>query len=225
MSRGTRRPRSDPRRGESGQALYEFAIIVPVLFLLLMGMLEFGFVFLHHLTLEYATREGARAGAAMADGSVNDSRCNSGNGTIGAPQVDPLIIAAVQRVLTSTGSQLTLSDGTNGIPQTTITIYQADADGNEVGPANTWAYTGPQSGVPIPCQVPVAKLDFTQGTVTWPAAGRNNGPTPDSIGVAINYTYVFQTPLDGIMGFVSGIVAAPRLAMSDRTVMALEPTK
>ena len=34
--------------------------------LLLLGMLEFGFIFDQHLTLEYASREGARVGAALA---------------------------------------------------------------------------------------------------------------------------------------------------------------
>ena len=40
-------------------------MIITVVMLLLLGMLEFGFLFDHHLTLEYATREGARVGAAL----------------------------------------------------------------------------------------------------------------------------------------------------------------
>ena len=43
-------------------------MVITVLMLLLLGMLEFGFLFDHHLTLEYATREGARVGAALANG-------------------------------------------------------------------------------------------------------------------------------------------------------------
>ena len=60
-----------PDRGAArspGQGLVEFADVVPVFVLLLLGMLEFGFAFSHHLTLEYATREGARVGAALANG-------------------------------------------------------------------------------------------------------------------------------------------------------------
>ena len=57
-----RRSPSAGEAGESGQSLVEFAMIVTVVMLLLLGMLEFGFVFDHHLTLEYATREGARVG-------------------------------------------------------------------------------------------------------------------------------------------------------------------
>ena len=60
---------------EHGQGLVEFALLVPVFLLILLGMLEFGFAFNHNMTLQYASREGARAGAAAADGTMNDSSC------------------------------------------------------------------------------------------------------------------------------------------------------
>ena len=60
--------RSDRRR-ERGQSVIELAISVPVVMLLLLGMLEFGFIFTHHLGLEYASREGARMGAALGSGT------------------------------------------------------------------------------------------------------------------------------------------------------------
>ena len=43
-------------------------MIVPLFMLILLGLLELGFVFDHLLTISYATREGARTGAALADG-------------------------------------------------------------------------------------------------------------------------------------------------------------
>ena len=57
------------RTDARGQSMVEFAISVPVFVMLLFGMLEFGFAFNHNLTLEYATREGARTGAALANGT------------------------------------------------------------------------------------------------------------------------------------------------------------
>ena len=74
-SRSCERPPSAARRDAArrGQSLVEFAISVPVFMLLLFGMLEFGFAFNHHLTLEYATREGARTGAALADAAPTAS--------------------------------------------------------------------------------------------------------------------------------------------------------
>ena len=55
------------RRGR-GQSMVEFAVILPVFVLFLLGMLEMGLAFSHHLTLEYATREGSRTGAGLANG-------------------------------------------------------------------------------------------------------------------------------------------------------------
>ena len=100
MSGVRRAPES--RSGERGQGLVEFTLVVPLFLLILLGVLEFGLAFTHNLTLEYATREGARTGAALADGTGSDSSCVASDGTsrlLTAADVDPLIIAAVQRVL------------------------------------------------------------------------------------------------------------------------------
>ena len=72
------------RDGRSGQGLVEFAILVPAFAILLFAMLEFGFVFSHHLTVEYATREGARVGAALGNGDDGVFIANSATGnTVG----------------------------------------------------------------------------------------------------------------------------------------------
>lgn len=48
---------------KKGQSLVEFALILPVLLLLLLGIVEFGLAFNAHVTLVHAAREGARYGA------------------------------------------------------------------------------------------------------------------------------------------------------------------
>jgi hypothetical protein len=184
---------------ERGQSLVEMGLILPLLVLIVLGTLEFGFVFDHHLTLEYATREGARAGAALAHGGTGPPGCAN------ASEVDPRIIAAVQRVLTSPGSPVVLSDVTE------IHIYNAGPDGEE-GATNVWRYSagmGPTvDGVP---------LNFIQHSVAWPACNRNNSAVnTQSIGVSISYSYDLQTPFSYVLG--NGI------DMTDRTVMQLNPT-
>ena len=52
-------------RGDAGQSLVEFALIVPILLILVFAMLEFGLAFNDKLTLGNATREGARVGSAL----------------------------------------------------------------------------------------------------------------------------------------------------------------
>lgn len=207
-----------------GQGVVEFAIILPVFLMLLLGVLEFGFAFDHHLTLEYATREGARTGAALANGG-NPRGCGTGQSP-DRSLVDLEIVAAVERVLTSPGSPIAVDQVGS------IRIYRADAKGDQIGgDANVWTYTpgvGPMVGS--------SRLDFSPvvpgagDTVGWRACARDNtwdrrvSPpiAPDSIGVSITYTYRPVTALSVIMGFFGGPGPAS-LPMSDRSVMALNP--
>ena len=115
---------------ERGQSFVEFALILPVCLLLLMIMLEMGQAFNHKLTVGYATREGARTGAALANGGAT---------TCAVPDpasVDQQIIAAAQRILKSPGSNVVMSN------ISAIRIYKATATGAQTGSlVNVWTYT------------------------------------------------------------------------------------
>ena len=50
-------------RREDGQTLVEFALVLPILALLLFGVIQFGIVFNNYLTLTDAVRAGARKAA------------------------------------------------------------------------------------------------------------------------------------------------------------------
>jgi len=205
----TSRPGRSRAPGENragGQGLVEFAMVVPVFFFLLLGMLEFGLAFTHDQTLAYATREGARTGAALGMGNKGYP-CTTAD-------FDAPIIAAVERVLDSPGSPIVMSAST--IP--TITIYLAKSDGTPSGSQNVWSYT--KGGGPL---VDGTRLDFTQGATGWSPCDRKNGSNADSLGVSLTYTYRFQTGLGGIFRFFGG-PAWSSLSMSDKTVMNLNPT-
>jgi Flp pilus assembly protein TadG len=47
-------------RGDDGAALVEFAIVVPIFFLLVFGIMEFGWAFYQSLDVRHGAREGAR---------------------------------------------------------------------------------------------------------------------------------------------------------------------
>lgn len=190
------------RARERGQSMVEMALILPLLVTIVIGTLEFGFVFDHHLTLEYATREGARAGSALAHGGSGPPGCD------GAAEVDQRIVAAVQRVLTSPGSPIDIDHVSE------IHIYNAGADGQELA-ANVWRYD--DGAGPI---VDGLALDFYEfsSPVPWPACGRNNSAVgTQSIGVSLVYTYDYRTPFKFLFGDAG-------LTMTDRTVMQLNPT-
>ena len=49
-----------PKRGERGQATVEFAIVLPLVLLILVGLIEFGKAFNYWLSLNHLANEGAR---------------------------------------------------------------------------------------------------------------------------------------------------------------------
>lgn len=195
--------RGRERNAERGQSLVELSLIVPVFLLLLLGLLELGFAFDHDLTLNYASREGARAGAALANGSKL-ADCTT---------VDDYVVSAVERVLESSGSPIAghIADVTQ------ITIYKASPSGGETSSANVWT---PGAGPTVDGK----QLAFHETSHHWNSCTRSNLTTnPDSIGISIAYTYRAVTPLASLLQLIGGRGWAT-LPMTDRTVMALNPT-
>jgi hypothetical protein len=198
------------RRRERGQSVVELSIILPLFLLLLLGILEFGMAFDHLLSISYATREGARTGAALVNGG-GALGCGDGQSP-NAATVDAQIVAAVERVLTSPGSQVDLDQ----IAQ--IRIYQSNTSGNETSSVNVWTYAaglGPE--------VDGSPLDFVASSTPWTPCSRTNTLPAPSIGVAVRYHYAFTTPLGGILTFFGNGIDG--LDVGDRAVMAMNPTQ
>jgi Flp pilus assembly protein TadG len=65
------------RRREEGASLVEFALIAPILFLILFGLIDFGFIYNDFLSVRQGVRDGARQ-AAVANFGPQDA---SGNWT------------------------------------------------------------------------------------------------------------------------------------------------
>lgn len=68
---------------ESGQSIVEFALILPVLMLIVVGIIEFGWLFNGKITLTSAAREGARVAAIVknettATAAINETADLSG---------------------------------------------------------------------------------------------------------------------------------------------------
>jgi hypothetical protein len=212
-----------PTVGSRGQGLVEFAFIVPLFLLLLLGMLEFGIAFNRQLTLEYATREGARTGAALVNGG-GTLGCSSGQSP-NAASVDPAIIASVERVLKEPSINVPLLQPIELPEVQWIRIYEVTSTGTVTGRSNQWTYS-PGAG-PL---VDGVRLDFVQGAVGWTVCSRSNANPPGSLGVSISYRYQYTTPLGGLQRFIAGwwggtAPAQSWLAMTDKTVMQLNPTQ
>ena len=196
------------RAGERGQSLVEFSMIVPLFLLFLLGLLEFGMVFDHVLTISYATREGARTGAALANGS---KMADESLGT--CSDVDSYVVAAVERVLDSPGSPVhgDLADVNQ------IRIYKATATGTEVGPVNVWT-PDPVPSSPLPVMVWIHGGAFIFGAGSEPFyKGTNIVNAGNVVMVTINYRLA-------ALGFLALPELADAAPVTDRSVMALNPT-
>lgn len=56
---------------EKGQALVEFALVLPILLMLLCGIIDFGWIYYNQITLNNAAREGARYAVIHYDPSTD----------------------------------------------------------------------------------------------------------------------------------------------------------
>jgi hypothetical protein len=193
------------QRSERGQSLVEMAMVIPFLMFLILGAIEFGFIFTNNLTMAYATREGARAGASLANGG-GPLGCGPGQSP-NAATVDGRIVAAVERVLEGSGSPIRPAQVQE------IRIFKATASGGEAaGQVNVWRYA--PSGGPL---VDGQRLDFAVQSTGWQTCSRTNNQPADSVGVGLRYRYALQTPFLSLSGMST-------LTMYDHTVMALNPT-
>ncbi|MDP9482662.1 MAG: pilus assembly protein [Chloroflexota bacterium] len=168
MVRGTCRRRIAERSVAAGQSLVEFALVVPVFLLLMMGVLEYGFLYNNILTVQYAARQGVSA-AAQA-GGVDGADCS--------------ILKAVERALTAPIDKTRLSS---------VLIFKSDANGDPVpGVANQYVRTGT-----LDCPGSGTEPYTLVGSEGYAQADRRDALADglDVVGVRIGYLYSGITPI------------------------------
>jgi hypothetical protein len=186
---------------ERGAALIEGAIMLPLFFLLLFGLLEFGFAFRDYLTLANGTRDGARTASTAGAQSNADYLTLTGiqeaMDAMPESEIERIVIfkadGPTDTVPTSCAGG-TAQSGTEACNVYTTTSFdlaedQFDCGGVGTAPDNFWCPT-------------------TRKTATAGA----NGP-PDYLGVYIRVHY----------GYITGLFPGGGLTMDDTTIMRLEP--
>jgi hypothetical protein len=142
-------------RREEGATLVEFAIVMPLLLLLMIGIMEVGVAFYDYLTIERATLEGVRT--ASFTGDAIDADCQTITNI-----VTDLPGGFLDRI-------------------TQIEIFHADAAGNQIpGETNIWQYLGP---TPTDCGTSWLKSQPWPATSRYTTAGPSR--PLDIIGVRI----------------------------------------
>jgi len=182
------------RRMQRGQALLEFAMFFLFLTYLLAGTTNIGGLLNDHISVEYATRQGARTGAVLGN-----------QGGASGLAADCAIIGAIDAALV-------------GMPSVTlnqITIYKAGADGQPID-STTWDVYAGNSTCTVSGSVDTISPGVLNNPPTggWPPASRQNQPfQEDSLGVRVDYTYTFNFPL----------LPGGTFTASDYAVMPIDP--
>jgi len=143
------------RKGEKGQSLAEFVMVLPIFLILVFAIMDFGMGFHAWLTVTNSAREGARLGAVRAP---DFGFCDNDPST---PATD------------------------------------------------------------IECRVRETADSLKQANLTTSISGAQGTPG-DDVKVKVDYDYDLITPLDGLLGLISGGAVGPTLTFSSTAHMRLE---
>ncbi len=163
-----------------GVAMVEFGLALPIFILLVIGLIEFSLAFNATLAINFASREAALIGAESGNDAIADCR-----------------------ILQTIEDSVTTPAQANRIGQ--VRVYRAGINGNEIA-ANVYARGGNLTcefwdGV----ETQEITVNYTLLAEGYPVAGRCNqlegcaGTPLDTIGVAINYTHAWVTPIAGVV--------------------------
>ncbi len=161
-----RRKRRDGT-GQDGQSLVEFALVVPIFVALLMGLLEYGFLYNNILTVQYASRQGVSVAAEA--GALDGADC--------------YVLKAVEAALQSP---------TNRTSVEAVEVFESDADGVAIpGRVNRYVRFGT-----LDCPGGNQPYSLV-GEEGYPQALRGDSLSGglDLVGVHIDYTYYGITPI------------------------------
>lgn len=189
------------RHRAEGQSLVEFAMVFPLFVTMIMGLIEFAFVFNAMLSVNYSARDAALAAAEAGD-------------TLGA---DCVILSAIESAI----GPPTADDRIQ-----LVEIYESTPNGAMFGSATTYTRTG--STLCTFVDGTTANVPYTRTGNGYPEASRCNilggcdamvvNDTVDIIGVRVTYQHQWVTPLRNFVGGGSG-----GLTFDRSSIMRMEP--
>ncbi len=179
-------------RAARGQTLVEFALVIPVFLMVLMGVLEFAFMFNAVLSADYATRDGALLAAEAGD----------------SPGGDCAVLKAVDADFGPPAGRTMIQ---------TVEIFESNAAGSQIGGSTIYARTGSYS-----CTLPDGTsitLPYSRTANGYPMANRCNilvgcgGQPLDFVGVRVTYHHSWKTPLGGTFGTLLTVIKSNSMRM------------
>lgn len=186
------------RHDEAGQGLVEFALVVPLVLLLFMGILELALAFNAFVGLNRASQWGAHLAATLGNQAGAD--CD--------------ILSAIE-------SEVLVPNDRTRIQE--VVIERMPLAGNDAYPGQKQRYTRSTS-LSTNCTLTLAGYPEAQ---RCPVLAGCPSLTParstvDNIGVSIRYRHLWVTPLNSLFGFFAG--GDTGWTFVQRNIFRLEPT-
>jgi Flp pilus assembly protein TadG len=162
-------------RSEKGQAIVEFAMLLPVFVLLIIGLIEFSLVWNSRNTVLFASRDGSMI--AAEGGSLYGTDC--------------VVLQRIESDVVSPSTALRIQE---------ISIYWSDRNGDQIGSnQNIYTRTGSTSctypdGNTITVPYTLATAGYVESARCSVLAGCGGSHTSvDTIGVRVTYQHFWLT--------------------------------
>lgn len=178
--------------------MVEFILVFPLFFVLLLAVVEFGFVMNAQVSIDFASRDAALAAAEA--GNADNADCS--------------ILRALDRGMTTPANNQRVTE---------VRVFKSDANGKPLGPVNIYDRNGATS-CPL-ADGTAATVAYRRVSNTYIETDRCNElqgckvqTTVDTIGVQLTYAYGWVTPLHWLMPTLG-----PGYTMVKANAMRMEP--
>ena len=200
----------DSRANGAGQSLAEFALLIPLFMVLLLGLIEFAFAFNAMLNTNYASRGAGLIAAQTGNAAASDCLIlNEIELKMNAPvQKGQISRVEVQRTNPS-GSTIFATSAYRRTGSTSCVLVD--------GTSMSVPYSAISAGYPPSQRCTVLP---PAGCVTMTPART----TVDTIAVQITYVYPWHTPLRALLPLINGSMSGTGFTFVQRNVFRMEPT-
>jgi hypothetical protein len=194
-------------RGDRGAAAVEFALVVPILLLFMLGTLELALFMKDNVSMSSSVRAGARTASAAADAGPGTCQASASPPPC-SPASAPGFAQAAADTMQTAGTAMNAED------IQWVMVYKANSNGFPGG-GNSIPANCPADCVKYVWDAGLNKFRFASGS--WSSASVNACVNEsDSVGVALRADHEWFT------GLVGGLMGGDT-EMTERTVMKFEP--
>ena len=171
-----------------GQALVEFAFVFPIFMVLLVAVIEYGFLMNANLSASYATRDASLVAAESGNASQADCAIlKKIEDDVNGPS-DPRNITSVQIYWADSATGVIKGTAADTYTRSTVQTISCTVSGN--------SFTLPYGNSPTLLYPYTDRCNVINGNTC------KSGHTGlDTIGVQITYNYTWHTPLKSLLGF------------------------